>query len=181
MEPFTVGALGALTAAEAVKFLFGQATEVIGRWRDRRADRTVSATVEVAEADAAAVESPPSSLVIDFAAVDRLHEDIAALAEALADYASGQREVPVGDPHVAEVADALRRALEVVYDRDITLAGEDRGGRGPAVHGRADAETVSGSIAGVRAKLVRSGTVHGVARATDVSGTLSGVDADTIG
>lgn len=181
MEQFTVGALGALTAAEAVKFLFGQATEVISRWRDRRAGRAVSPTVEVAEADAAGVEDPPSSLVIDFDAVDRLHEDITALAEALAGYASGLREVPAGDSHVAEVTDALRRALEVVYDRDLTLAGEDRGGRGPAVHGRADAKTVSGSIAGVRAKLVRGGTIHGVARATYVSGALSGVDADTIG
>ena len=66
MEPFTVGALGALTATEGIKFLYGQAAEILSRWRERRAGRLAASTVDVAESDAAVIDGRPTSLVIDF-------------------------------------------------------------------------------------------------------------------
>jgi len=183
VDPFSLGALGAVAATEGIKFLYGQATEVIKRWRDRKAGNQAEAETPIPLAGAEILEGELAPPKIDFEAADRLHEDIKQLASVLGNYANGLEDPDPNDRDLADAADGLRQALEAVYGQRITFKGEDRDPSGPVVTGRVDVETVAGDVAGVRARLVRSGRITGEARATKVEagGKLSGVDADTLG
>src|SRR5436853_581049 len=114
-DPFSAAALGALAATEGIKFLYGQAAEVLKRWRDRKAGKVAAALTPIPVPDRSVLEGKLESPTVDFDAVERLHEDIETLADALGKYAGGLREPDPGDEELAAAADGLRRALEVVY------------------------------------------------------------------
>jgi hypothetical protein len=183
VDPFSLGALGAVAATEGIKFLYGQATEVIKRWRDRKAGKQVEAEAPIPVAGAEVLAGELDSPKVDFDAAERLHEDIKQLASVLGNYANGLEDPDPDDRDLAAAVDGLRRALEAVYGQGITFKGEQREPSGPVVAGRVDVETVAGDVAGVRARLVRSGRITGEARAGTVEegGKLSGVDIDTLG
>jgi hypothetical protein len=183
VDPFSLGALGAVAATEGIKFLYGQATEVIKRWRDRKAGKEAEAEAPIPVTGAEVLEGELAPPKVDFDAAERLHENITDFASVLGNYASGLKEPDPEDRDLAAAADGLRRALEAVYGQRITFKGEDREPSGPVVTGRVDVETVAGDVAGVRARLVRSGRIVGEAHATEVKagGKLSGADFDTIG
>jgi hypothetical protein len=186
IEPFSLGALGALAATEGIKFLYSQAAEVMKRWRDRKAGKEAeaSAPVPVPEAEAAAVlEGTLHAPEVDFKALERLHDDIRLLAGALGNYANGLDEPDPSDRDLAAAADGLRRALEAVYGQRITFKGEQREPSGVTVIGRAEADEVAGDLVGVRARLVRSGRIEGTAKAGTIeeSGQGVGVEADAVG
>ena len=181
VDPFSMGALGALVATEGIKFLYNQAAEVLKRWRDRKAGKEAEAQVPIRVPSPEALQGTLESPQVDFDAVDRLHDDIRQLAGVLGNYAGGLVDPSPDDQELAEAADALRRALEVVYSQRITFTGEHREPSGPVVIGRADVDKVIGDVAGVRARLVRSGRIEGQLKAGEVTGTGSGVDVDTMG
>jgi hypothetical protein len=181
VDPFSLGALGALAATEGIKFLYNQAAEVLKRWRDRKAGKEAEAQAPIPITSPEVLQGTLEPPRVDFGAVDRLHDDIKQLAGVLGNYASGLEEPSADDRELVEAADALRRVLEVVYGQRITLKGEDRQPSGPAVIGRADVDKVIGDVAGVRARLVRSGRVEGELKAGEVTGRGAGVDVDTIG
>jgi hypothetical protein len=181
VEPFSAAALGALAATEGIKFLYGQAAEVLKRRRDRKAGKTEASLAPIPVPDQNVLEGKLEPPKVDFDAAERLHEDIETLADALGKYAGGLRDPDPNDQDLAVAADGLRRALEVVYGQRITFKGEQRDPSGPVVIGRADVEQVAGDVAGVRARLVKSGRVEGTLTAKTVSGTGAGVDIDTIG
>jgi len=186
VDPFSMAALGAVAATEGIKFLYGQAAEVLKRWRDRKAGKDTEAQepIQIRAAEVAGIlEGTLEAPRVDFSALDRLHDDIRHLAGVLGSYATGLDEPDPNDHDLAAAADGLRQALEAVYGQRITFKGENRQPSGPIVIGRAEADKVAGDVAGVRARLVRSGRIEGTASAKEVgeTGRLSGTDVDTVG
>lgn len=181
VDPFSMGALGALAATEGIKFLYGQAAEVLKRWRERKAGNEAAAEEPILVQGGEILQGELQPPKVDFDAVERLEEDVKKLAAVLGNYAGGLEEPDPGDRELADAADGLRRALEVIYGQRITFEGEEREPSGPAVIGRAEVDKVVGDVAGVRARLIRSGRIEGEVVAGEVTGRASGVDADTIG
>jgi hypothetical protein len=181
VDPFSLGALGALAATEGIKFLYSQAAEVLKRWRAREAGKEAEAQAQIPVASPEVLNGTLTRLTVDFSALDRLHGDIRMLAGVLGNYVGGLEEPDPADPDVVATATTLRNLLEVVYGQRITFKGEERPPSGPVVTGRADIDRVIGDVAGVRARLIRSGRVEGELKAHEVTGRGAGVDADTIG
>ena len=186
VEPFSLGALGALAAAEGIKFVYGQAAEVMKRWHARRAGKQAEANtpIPVDEAQAAALlEGTLRAPKVDFDAMERLEADIRLLAGVLGNYANGFTVPDRDDSDLAMAADGLRRALEAVYGQRMTFKGEQREPSGVTVVGRAHADEVVGQLVGVRAQLLRSGHVEGTATAEIVrpTGEVDGVRLGTLG
>ena len=126
VEPLSWAALGALATTEGVKFLYGQATEVLKRWRERSAGRETEAAASIAIPADAPLQGALEPPQVDFDAVARLHDEIKALRAALADYADGLVDPTSTDYEFAAAANGLREALEVVYGQRITFRGEAR-------------------------------------------------------
>jgi hypothetical protein len=184
-DPLTLAAVGALALTEGVKFLYGQAGEVLKRWRERKAagERPGgSAPVQVV-LPADAFDGQLNEPRLHFEAVERLERDLWDLWEAVAGYAQGLREVDSGDRRLLELVDGLRQALEAVYGQRLTFKGEARPASGPVVVGEAKVGEVSGYVAGLRARRVLGGEVVGRAEAGDVGpgGQVIGAEVDTIG
>jgi hypothetical protein len=182
-DPLSWGALGALAATEDMKFLYGQATKVLKRWRERKASREAQAKTPVpvpADAPLKGTLEPPC---VDFDAVGRLHDEIRALRSVLGDYVDGLADPEPGDEELAVTANGLRQALEVVYGQRITFHGEDREPSGPVVIGRAEADTVAGDLAAVRARLIHSERVEAstVVKHVPSGGKVTGPVFDSIG
>jgi len=196
-EPLTIAAVGAIVLTEGIKFLYGQATEVLKRWRDRK---EAAAKGDTAAAEAAArvtLESPPivegkpliegrlAPPVIDFEVVERSAETLGDLRRGLAPYADVVDPKPIDaqNEQLTETADAVRQLLEAVYRQRITFQGEQRPASGPVVEGELKVDQVLGDAAAVRARVIASGYVLGRVQAGTVGpgGRISAVDADTIG
>src|SRR4029453_12668768 len=78
-DPLTLAAVGALALAEGIKFLYGQAGEVLKRWRERKATAATGPTPVASEP--VAVELPAAAFDgrlrdprLDFRVVARLGE-----------------------------------------------------------------------------------------------------------
>ncbi len=126
--PFTLAALGATALTEGIKFLYGQATELLKRHRERK--QGTEDAPEVLDP-----KTPPQSEVlegkitaqaIDQAALDRDAKLLLELRRTLADYVDGIMPATASDTRLLEVADALRGLLEVIYGQHITFTGERR-------------------------------------------------------
>ena len=134
MDPITLSGLGAVALTEGIRFLYGQAVEVLKQRRERKAG---DAPVVIRSPEVLAGELEPVTL--DVEAVDRLEDDVKALAGRLGNYANGLDEVDPEDPDILRATDALRQALEVIYGQRITFRGEEHPSSGTAVRGRVEA------------------------------------------
>ena len=181
VEPFSLGALGALAATEGIKFIYEQAREVLKRWRARKDGRDAESLAPIPVEGADVLNGTLASPTVNFEELERLHDDIKRLAAGLASYADEIDEPDPGDEDLAANADALRKALEVIYGQRISFKGEQREPSGPVVIGRAEVDNVTGYLAAVRARVIRSGRVEATLKATDVHGVAVAVEADTIG
>ena len=187
VEPLTLSVLGAAALTEGIKFLYGQAGDVLKRWRERkntgegpRADEPEPLQVDTP--DVLVGELQPVS--IHFQAVERLADDLRVFSARLGNYANGLDEVDPKDEELLEATDALRRVLEAVYQQRITFEGETtRPPSGPVVAGRIDVDEVAGYAAALRADIIESGKVTLEARAKRVEpgGELIGGDVKRIG
>jgi hypothetical protein len=186
VDPLSLAAVGGVVLTEGIKFLYGQAGELLKRWRDRRSAAPTAAPEERPldiGLPAGAFEGRLDPVVVDDRVLDELAEDLLDVREALSRYGEGFKPVPPDDPAVLEKIDALRLALEAVIGQRITFLGEAREPSGIRVTGRAFAETVRGRLAGIRATQVLEGELHGEARATQVEegGEAFGVHVDVVG
>ncbi|ONI74769.1 hypothetical protein ALI144C_38860 [Actinosynnema sp. ALI-1.44] len=180
-DPLTLSVLGGAALTEGIKFLYGQATELLKRRRERKDAATAeqpAQTVETPELDGQLAQP----LRVDQAALERLEPDLRALRRDLQDYVDGLEPVESSDDRLLQTADAVRRVLEAVYGQRITFRGEQRPASGPLAEGRVDVGTVAGYVAGVRAKTA-TGTVRGMVNVDEVSagGEVVGVDIDHLG
>ena len=181
-DPITLAMVGGAVLQEGVSFLFGQAGEVLKRWRGRRdKDREAEQIEAQLPADVFAGDVAP--LVIHFDAVAAMEDDIKQLVAALGVYASGAEEPRPEDPELAQAVDGLRSALEAVFRQRLTFVGEQRPTSGPAAEADIDIEHVKGYVAGIRVKTVESGTLKARLRANNVAegAEAVGIDIDRLG
>lgn len=179
-DPLTLSVLGGVALTEGVKFLYGQATELLRRRRDRKAGEAGDAEVALPELDGE-LELP---LRPDQAVVERVEPELKELRRRLQDYVDDIEPVTGDDRALLETADAVRKLLEAVYGQRITFRGEQREASGPVVEGEIDVDAVSGYAAAVRARSVTGpATIRAKARAGEVTegGEMVGVDIDRIG
>jgi hypothetical protein len=184
MEPLTLAAVGGMVLAEGVKFLYGQATELIRYWRERRdAKEGVTAIEPTASPPADLLTGQLAPLIVDHAALDRLQNEIRDLRSRLLDYVEGSEPITSDDKRLLLHADGLRRLLEAVYQQRFTFIGEHREASGPLIHGRVDVDEVAGYAAAVRVEALKlaSGSVLGEVRAGRVAkdGEVVGLDIGT--
>lgn len=186
-EPITLTLAAGIVLAEGVKFLYGQAGELLTRWRKRQD--------EAAEAARAATEAIPVVLpadvfegelvnpVIHYDALAAAHARLRELRRELVPYVEEGEPVDAADTALLERVDLLRGLLEAVYQQRITFKGEQRPASGPLVDARVEVEEVLGRAAALKAGGIKSGAVRAEAKAKTVGpgGELYGVDADTIG
>ena len=190
MEPFTLAAVGAIALTEGIKFLYGQAGELLKGWRARKGAAEAGATAAV-EDEPIRVELPPAAfqgslqpVVVRYDALSRLEKDIKDLSKELAPYAGGFEDVDPADRGLLDRVDAMRLSLEAVLGQRLTFVGESRPTSGsPVVVGEAVIKEIEGRVAGVRARMLAGGNVSGTVRADIVrpGGEAYGVDADVIG
>jgi hypothetical protein len=183
-DPLTMAALGSVALTEGIKFLYGQAGELLKRWRERKSHAEPPTeqpiTITLPKAVFAGSLAP---VTIRYDVVARLEDQVKELSRDLGQYADGFEEVQVGDPLLLEKVNTLRLALEAAFGQRMTFLGEDRPATGtPVVVGEAFVKEVEGHVAAVRARIV-AGDVRGTARADHVhkGGEVYGVEADVIG
>ena len=188
VDPLSLSAIGALAITEGIKFLYGQAGEILKRWRERKdAAQDASAQMNTTEPIdltlPAVFEGQLIAPQIHFDAVGRLQEQLRELRKDLNDYADGTEAVDPTDQHLLHNVDALRQLLEAVYQQRITFKGEQHPPSGPVVEGRIDVEEVAGYTAAVRARQIVSGSVKADAKAKRVEpgAQVIGIDTDIIG
>lgn len=188
VDPLTLSAIGATAITEGIKFLYGQAGEILKRWRERK-DAAKDASIQLNKTEPVDVKLPQvfegqlSAPHIHFDAVERVEEQLRELRRDLSDYADGIELVDVKDANFLQRVDALRQLLEAVYQQRITFKGEQHPPSGPVVESRIDVEKVVGYAAAVRARQIVSGTVRAEATANHVEpgGQIIAVDTDSIG
>jgi hypothetical protein len=171
-DPITLAALGAVALSEGVKFLYGQAGELLKRRREQRASAALPPDL---------FEAPPGELVVDPIRADELEPELRDLRRKLSEYGQGVDDVDPGDTEVVEAIDALRRVLEAVYRQPIVFRGEHRPDGSPDLTGEATVGDVRGYVAGLRAGRIRSGRAVGQLRADAVDGQAVGLDAGDVG
>jgi hypothetical protein len=172
---------------ETVKFLYGQATEVLKARRERKKATEGGSSHELK----GTATTPPlpdifdgeiAPLVADLDALEPIADTLNDLRKGISDYAEGIANIDAEDRELLGKLDAVRRLLELVYCQRITFKGEQREASRTLVRGSIDVNEVLGYAAGVRARLVTGGTVTGHATAERVSegGHLVGTEVDTI-
>ena len=179
-DPLTLSALTASALTEGIKFLYGQAAELLKRKRERSAADSGEAMPQT-DIPLLGVLKP---LRPDPVILQQLEPDLRELRRLIADYADEIEPADPNDRALVERVDALRRVLEVIYGQRITFRGEDRAPSGPLVEGIIDVGTVTGYAAAVRVKAATGvASIRGkvIAEEIGASGQIIGVDIDSVG
>ena len=186
-DPITLTLVGGMVLKEGVKFLYGQAGELLKRWRERR---DASDGVPAKSTEPASITLPPEVFegrienpLIHFDNLAAAEQQIRELRRDMALYVDEGEPLEAGNQNLMQRVDLLRQLLEAVYQQQITFKGEKRPSSGPVVGAKIDVEQVLGRVAGVRSKNIKSGNVDVEIKAKTVGpgGEITGVDADTIG
>lgn len=171
-EPATLAGLEGAALTQGISFLYGQATELLKRRRDRR-----DAAAQI-PADAPTQVSEIASAEVDEQVLKEHHAELRELAEQLRPYATGARAVDEPpDAVLIAKAEALRGLLELAYGQPITFDGEDRdpadvGITVKLVAGRIDGELTVADIGELRggSQVSATGEVGDVGRDAKVTG-----------
>ncbi len=172
VEPISLAVLGAAALTEGIKFLYGQAGEILKRRRERREaidanEEPPPSTLEAKSSDL--LDNPIALLTIDDEEVDRVTESMNELRKELFDFVDGVKSVDPSDEILLRRADALRRALESAVGQRITFVGENREPSGqPVVRGSVDVRELHSAATGVEAGDVMGGTIEGEVRVDSV-------------
>ncbi|WBQ07070.1 hypothetical protein [Kribbella sp. CA-293567] len=175
-DPVTLAVLGGLAATEGIKFLYGQAGELLKAWRERRKDEEL----EVPIAPAEILDGTPGPATVDVAVLAARHLELVKLAGALSPYAQGLAEIDLGDPELAEQAGQLRGLLEAAYGQRFTFRGESRESTGTRVSIRQVLGEVAGEVVGVQGTAGSDATVVVDQQADQVTaeGSVTGFKGD---
>lgn len=192
MEPLTLTAVSAMVLSEGIKFLYGQAGELLKRRRERHDRENAGEAQQPTESVPLTVQVPAilegqfNTPIVHYDRLDETQEQLRTLRQSLNDYVDGIEEVDV-DPtnhDLLKRVDALRLLLEVVYGQRITFKGESRPPSGtPVVMGTVEVGSLVGEAAGLAAGTISSGEAHGVLKVDriEAGGKGYGVNVDRIG
>jgi hypothetical protein len=186
-DQFSWAAIGAAALTQGITFLYGQAAELLKRWRERRGAPDPGEELRVLPADGVDQSVLAGELLprpIDTVAVAANHDELLLLTERLGAYASGIREIDAADEELAAAVEALRGLLELAYQQKITFNGESGEPTGSGVDVDIVARRVSGSLT-----LARIGVIRGAGRArikgqidsVEAGGNVTGLQADSLG
>jgi hypothetical protein len=184
-EPVTISlaAVGTVALTEGVKFLYGQAAELLKRWRERR-DATKTTPSQAAES--AVVELPAdvfegqlSAPQIHYDKLTQVEPRLKELVRKIVPYQIDPESIDAKDENLLKAIDGLRRTLEVIYQQRLTFKGETgRPASGPFIdiEGEVEVEHALGDVAGVRIDKLTEGTVRGKAtvKTADKGSIISG-------
>src|SRR5260370_39043242 len=96
-DPVTVSALGGLAASEGIKFLYGQAAELLKAWRERRgrvaAGEEPPAQLTVPIGASEVRDATPAVPVVDVAVLDRENAALVRLTDRLGTSAEALAEL----------------------------------------------------------------------------------------
>jgi hypothetical protein len=144
-DPLTLAVLGGVAAGKGIKFLYGQAAELLKAWRERRADVPLAA--------APVLDGEPGPGAADAEVVAREHANLLSLSTGLAPVAQELVDLDLDDPDLAQRAGDLRELLEQIYHQRITFRGETRDPTGTAVVVRQRVQQVRGTLLGAEAEV----------------------------
>ena len=170
VEPFSLGALGAIALTDGIKFLYAQAGEILKRRRERK---------ETADTPPAPglLEGELAPLNLDPAAADELAGDLRDLRHRLADYADDIEPAEETDADAVAATLALREAIEAIVGQRITFRGEQREPTGtPTITGIVRARELHGRASGVAFTGTPTGDIRG-----EVIADVTGANADVAG
>lgn len=174
IDPLSLTALSAAALTSGITFLYGQATELLRRRRDRKdaeakGDQPASEPIPVRHPEA--LDGTLAPLTVDTNEEDKLADDVATLRRELSDYVEGLETIDPDDRQLVVRAAALREALESIFGQRITFKGERRDPTGtPVVQGSADVGAIRAALTVVKVGNVTSGRVDGKLRANVIEG-----------
>jgi hypothetical protein len=178
------GSLGNTALTQGVSFLYGQAADLLRRWRDRKSSDDALIVTPADGVDQSVLAGRLRQCPVDPDAVARTFDDLLWLTEQLGSYANGIREIDSTDKALTSTTEAIRGLLELAYRQRITFCGEEREVTGSAVDVSITAQRVSGELTLARIGSIR-GAVHidikGDIGSVDYGAQVVGIDADTIG
>jgi hypothetical protein len=135
-DPLTLAALTAAALTEGIKFLYGQAGELLKRRRERKDAerkglRAPSLDIPMIENDIVAGQL--TSIAVNEDILDQRGDQLEILSEKLGLYDRGVYPIDPTDDELIARAEALRGLLELAYGQRITLKGENREATGSSV------------------------------------------------
>ena len=175
-EPVTItlAAVGMMAITEGIKFLYGQASELL-KWRHEK-KAAVGSQVFPSEQPKLmsrpdVFEPDPAPASLDEGALDQFAQPMDELCDKLSGVVTGRTEVVTSDAALVTRVDALRKALEVIVGQRLTFRGEARTEvPGPVIRGEVHAKKVLGYAAGVAAGMITGKvTVDGKVTAEEVA------------
>jgi hypothetical protein len=186
-DPLTLAVLGGVAATEGIKFLYGQASELLKVWRDRRRASAAGEplqTIQVPIIDNSILDASPVTDAADATVIEHAARELVQLTGALSLYAQGVIDVDVTDVELNEYVRRLRSLLEAAYGQRFTFRGEERERTGSRVTVTQVLGDVRGAVTGVEAGEVGKGMdliVDQDAQDIAPDGSLTGVRAQRIG
>lgn len=174
-DPVTFSVLGSWAALEGVRFLYGQAAEVVKAWRERRTQKS-SAPLRVPIKASEALDGTPTDSVVDTAVLDREGVALTSLMGRLGPYAQDLADLDLDDTELAEQAGRLRAILEAVYGQHFTFRGEQRPSTGTRVTVSQVLGQVAGTVLGAEADVAPGAgvEVHQQATTVEQGGSVTG-------
>ncbi|MGH3797335.1 MAG: hypothetical protein ACRDSP_20875 [Pseudonocardiaceae bacterium] len=187
-DPITLAALGAVALSEGIKFLYGQASELLRARKERRLEAELGGklptAVQMSVPDSTPLDNGAVHFTADAQTLEEHHAKLAELAARLAPYAQDWTDIDPADVSILTATDQLRMLLEAVYGQRLTFQGEQREESGTRVDVRQLLGNIDGAVAGVRAKNISGEaqvSVSQTAEGVGVDGKLTGIEADRIG
>jgi hypothetical protein len=185
-DPITLALVGTVALTEGIKFLYGQASEILKLWRARKeTSKTGDASSEPKSVEVklpeAVFEGQLSDPKVHFENIPRLEKHLDGLCDDLSGYAEERKTISKQDEEVLKKVDALRQILEAVYQQRITFKGEKRRSSGPVIDGHIDVGRVEGTVRNVRIRgLVDAESISSNIKSGDVGpeGEIIGIDYD---
>jgi hypothetical protein len=183
-DPLTLSAVGAVVLTEGIKFLYGQAGELLKRRRERKEKGAAAVPEQVAIPPTTALNGQLGSPAVDDEYLDKVEGELRELKATLNDYADGTEIADPGNHDLLVRVDELRQLIEAIYGQRITFDGEARPPSGtPVVIGNLKANIVRGKAGAVNIDKMNSGNVTGTADVGEVEkeGQVNGVKIRRLG
>jgi hypothetical protein len=119
---------------EGIKFLYGQAAELLKRIRERADQKATVLPPLAAEGPLDVLDGSLDPCSVDESRVDDHTEELTEFRHRLVDYVDGVAAVSPDDRELLSAVDTLRRPLELVYGQHITFVGEQRPATGTVLN-----------------------------------------------
>lgn len=184
VDPLSLTAIGAVTLTEAIKFLYGQAAELLRRCQERRAlNAAENSSENVENSNDTTSEPPPASDPggvldgelspnVDESRLDDQEPRLRELRLRLTEYVERIKPVSPDDEGLMVSAAQLRAQLELILGQRVSFRGEQRAATGtpldaPVVAATEQALTVVTAVGAASIAIGRDNT----GSATTHSGT----------